>query len=537
MNADLGSSIRVLLVQPVFSKHNLLNFKAAARLVGAYYTCPPLGLLTVAALLPQHWQIRVVDENVRDLTEDDIAWADIVMTGGMLPQQNGILRTLQRAQAHSKPVVVGGIDPTCQPEVYSEADYLVIGEGEVSVPLFVEDFVRGSTTGIYQADRRADLGKEAVTPRFDLVDFQNYLRVDVQFSRGCPYHCEYCAVVELFGRKPRSKTSQQILAELTTLYDLGYRGHINLLDDNFYGSKLHAVKMLKALKPWSEQHGHPFFFSTDASINLSKDAAFLELMRANDFRYVFLGIETPDEEALRLANKHHNLNIPIVEAVRTFNRYGMMVIGGLIVGFDGETDGTSRALIDVVQEAGICLAYPGLLMALPHTRLFERLTEEGRLYGGLPFLMRDVRGDHTTNGLNFVPERPRARVIADYRNILAELFDEANFYQRVQTTVTHLSPNYLHRPGWQRTFGLLRVFVRVSAKATMMPGVGGLYWRTLIQAFWRNPHLVSVVVNMTALYVHFAQQADSIQDILAGQIEEIQSLGEAQYHVMRVGVH
>jgi radical SAM superfamily enzyme YgiQ (UPF0313 family) len=368
MKKLLTESTRCLLVYPASSSENFQNFSAAPRFVGAKYMRPPLGLMTVGALLPQHWQFRLVDENTRPMGNEDLHWAEIILTGSMLPQQRRVLSIIDLAHDAGKPVVVGGPDPTAQPEVYGQADFLVLGEGEVTIPLFLEDLSKGVTSGVYQPHRWADMSA-AVVPRFDLIRFADYVRVDVQFSRGCPYNCEFCNVIELFGRRPRSKSPDQMLAELQTLYDLGYRGNVSLLDDNFLGSRKQGVEMLRVLRDWSRQYHYPFYFSTSASINLVHDQELLELMQENDFRIVFVGIESPDENVLLQIQKRHNTGISVVDAVRTLGAHGMSVVGGFILGFGNETEETARQMVDLIQDTGICLAYAGMLVALPNTQL------------------------------------------------------------------------------------------------------------------------------------------------------------------------
>ena len=276
-----------------------------------------MGLLTVAALLPQHWQFKLVDENVEPLFDEQIEWADIVCTGGMLPQQKGILSVIDRAHQKRRPVVVGGPDPSSQPNLYQSADYLVLNEGEITIPMFIEEWEKGCRKGDYRSKEKADMTK-AVVPRFDLIRFKDYLHVGIQYSRGCPFNCEFCDIIKLYGRKPRTKTPEQIINELQYLYNIGYRGHIDFVDDNFIGNKRDVKKVLAAINEWSIANNHPFYFSTEASINLANDEDLLELMRDVDFRFVFIGIETPETKILELAQKKQNLNIPISWLSRRF---------------------------------------------------------------------------------------------------------------------------------------------------------------------------------------------------------------------------
>ena len=305
-----GGPTKCLLVQTKFSALSFWNYQDVCDIVGAKYPAAPLGLLTVAALLPQQWTFKLVDENVEPLLDEQLLWADIVCTGGMLPQQKSMLEFIGRAHELERLVVVGGPDPTSQPGLYKEADFLVLGEGEITIPMFLRDLEVGITSGTYHSTERANM-LESVIPRYDLIRFRDYIMIGMQFIRGCPFNCEFCDVIELFGRTPRFKTNEQILTELQTLYDLGYRGHIDMVDDNFIGNKKKVKELLREIKAWTIARKYPFYFTTEASVNLADDDELLQLMQDCDFRYVFLGIETPENEILALNNKNQNVNKPI----------------------------------------------------------------------------------------------------------------------------------------------------------------------------------------------------------------------------------
>ncbi|HEY6627175.1 MAG TPA: radical SAM protein, partial [Ignavibacteriaceae bacterium] len=277
---------RCLLIHPKFSPYSFWNFVEVSKIVGAKYQAAPLGLMTVAALLPKEWDIKLIDTNVEPLLDEHFAWADLVFTGGMLPQQIGIHDIINLSHQKNKPVVVGGPDPTSQPHLYQSADFLVLGEGENSIPMFLNDLANGSKRGEYIPTEYADMTK-AVVPRFDLINFNNYIHLNIQFTRGCPFNCEFCDIIELYGRKPRSKTPEQMVKELQALYDLNYRGHIDIVDDNFIGNKKQVKETLRAIKVWSKKNNYPFYFGTEVSINLADDDELLELMRDVDFRLVF----------------------------------------------------------------------------------------------------------------------------------------------------------------------------------------------------------------------------------------------------------
>jgi radical SAM superfamily enzyme YgiQ (UPF0313 family) len=531
----LEESTRCLLVQPGFSGHSFFNFSNVARLVGAKYTAAPLGLMTVAALLPQHWEFKLIDENVEPLTDAHLEWADIVMTGGMLPQQKNILAIGRRARDMGKPVVFGGPDPTQQPHLYAEVEFLVLGEGEVTIPLFIEDLGKGVTSGVYQSDQRADMA-QSVVPRFDLIRFADYMRVGIQFSRGCPYNCEFCDIIELFGRRPRSKTPDHILDELQALYDLGYRGHVDFVDDNFIGNKAKVIEVLEAIHDWSACHGYPFYFSTEASINLAKEDKLLRLMYETDFRYVFVGIESPDEDVLVQIQKKQNHRVSVTDAVRKLTAHGMIVNGGFILGFDGETEHTARRMIDLIQEAGIGTAMVGMLTALPNTQLSRRLEREGRLFHCKGLKVSDTTQDidNTTTGLNFATLRSRIDILRDHSEVLRTVYAPENYFKRVRTTALNLRPNRKYRPGFAESLRRAWAFIRVCRDVGLNPRTGLQYWKTLFRVLASRPNSAGVVVSMSALYTHFGRQAEYVTGMLEDRVELVRRYGEERYNNMMV---
>src|SRR5271166_496166 len=392
---------KVLMIFPRFNTDSFWNYRATCELSGARYPAAPLGLITVAALLPQSWEVRLVNRNTETLTEADLEWADLVMTGGMLFQQPDALRIIEMCRARGTPVVVGGPDVTSTPDIYSSANFRVLGEAEEIIEDFVVAWRSGAEEGVFQAPMGQTDVTRSPTPRFDLLKLEDYLHVGIQFSRGCPFNCEFCDIIELYGRVPRTKTNDQILAELDALYDHGYRGHVDFVDDNFIGNKKNLRTLLPRLKAWLEERDYPFEFSTEASINIADDSELLQAMKDANFFAIFVGIESPDPETLVQMKKKQNTRRNIAECIHKIYSYGMFVTAGFIVGFDTEKASMGQAMIDFIEEASIPVCMIGLLYALPGTQLTRRLAKEGRLHKGHDLMNVEQAGDQCTHGCNF----------------------------------------------------------------------------------------------------------------------------------------
>ncbi|HEY4784391.1 MAG TPA: B12-binding domain-containing radical SAM protein, partial [Bacteroidales bacterium] len=452
--------VKCLIVQTKFSAYSFWNYQEVCDMVGAKYPAAPLGLLTVAALLPQHWTFKLIDENVEPLLDEHVLWADLICTGGMLPQQNNLLQLIDRVHKLNGIIAVGGADPTSQPELYKKADFLVLGEGEITIPMFLEDLKKGATKGIYKSDEKTDMS-QAVIPRYDLIRFRDYIMIGVQFIRGCPFECEFCDIIELFGRTPRYKSTEQVIKELESLYNLGYRGHIDFVDDNFIGNKKKAKELLREIKKWTVEHKYPFYFTTEASVNLADDEELLQLMKETDFRYVFLGIETPENETLALNNKKQNVGKSVTEAVRKIMSYGIVCNGGFIIGFDSDSKNIAENMISCVQDSGICMAMVGLLYGLPNTKLTRRLESEGRLFHNTSTDLSDRDVDQSTSGLNFITKIPRVSVMKNYVRVLEHIYDPANYYKRIVYNGLTLRTAYKHTPDFGTWLIYMRSFLRV----------------------------------------------------------------------------
>jgi radical SAM superfamily enzyme YgiQ (UPF0313 family) len=517
--------MKALLLYPEFSAMGFWNYKEVCHLMGAKYPASPLGLITMAALLPAEWQLRLLDLNTMPLDDADIDSADLVFIGGMLPQQTQFLRLIERVHSRGKKVVAGGPDPTSQPEVYRSADYLVLGEAECSLPLFLAGLAQGASNGTYASAEKPDMAKSPV-PRYDLLELKNYLMIGVQFCRGCPFDCEFCDIIELYGRIPRTKTPQQVVAELDTLYRLGHRGHVDFVDDNFIGHKGKAKEILRAVKVWSEDHGHPFFFSTEASINLADDDELLGLMRDLDFRYVFIGIESADNDVLAGIHKSPNLKRDIVADLHKIYRYGIVVNAGFILGFDGETSDSARKLVEVIERGKIVMSMVGLLFALPNTRLTRRLREERRLLqdtGWLSAAAETAEVDQTTSGLNFITRRPRAEVLGDFLHVLESAYSRRNYFDRCLSVSQALSISPRFKPSWKRKVRYGLAFLKIVFKLGLRPSTSYYYWRNFFTVLFTRISSLESLVNLMAMYLHFARQAKFVSGLMAHNIKVLQA--------------
>ena len=513
---------RVLLVFPRFGASSFWALRDLCAVWGARCPAPPLGLITVAALLPPSWSFRLVDCNAEELRDADIDWADIVMTGGMLPQRPGTLEVMRRAKLRGKPVAVGGPDATSSPDAFSRAEFLILGEAENVLADFVRAWEGGSRTGIFRTERfTVDVATSPV-PRFDLLNFEHYLYIGVQFSRGCPFNCEFCDIIELFGRLPRSKGNAQMLAELQALYDRGYRGHVDFVDDNLIGNKRALKRFLPELIAWQQARGYPFQFSTEASLNLADDAELLGLMRAANFFAIFTGIESPDTETLIHTRKKQNTRRDIADSVHKIYAAGMFVIAGFIVGFDTEGESVAQGMVDCIEATSIPVCMVGLLTALPDTQLSRRLEREGRL---LPIAIpadADAAGDQCTAGLNFKPLRPREEVLADYRSVLQAIYRPGAYFARVREVGRRLM-----RPHHESRFEFRAVVLRLAAlgrlcRQSLRPGLRWHFWRTVFDVLRHNPAALEFVLILCAFYLHLGPFSRHVMAELERQIGELE---------------
>jgi radical SAM superfamily enzyme YgiQ (UPF0313 family) len=492
----------VLMIYPRFAEGTFWNFAGACELFGAKYPTAPLGLITVAALLPPAWNVRLVDRNTEPLNDADLEWADLVMTGGMLPQHFDAIEIIELCRARGKPVAVGGPAVTSVPDLYSDANFQVRGEAEGIIDKFIAAWEAGAREGSFEAEKfTIDVTKSPV-PRFDLLKVEHYLYVGVQFSRGCPFTCEFCDIIELYGRVPRAKTNAQMLNELETLYNLGYRGHVDFVDDNLIGNKKAVKAFLPELKAWLEQHDYPFEFTTEASLNLADDSELLRLMSEANFVGVFVGIESPDADTLVAMRKKQNTRRNIAQSVHRIYAAGLYVTAGFIVGFDSERGSVADAIVELIEEAAIPVCMVGLLYALPNTQLTRRLASEGRLHEELSVASAGGM-DQCTQGLNFDTLRPRSEILSDYKRVLEKVYDPVAYagrLQRLERLLGNSNPNRQVRANHARSrLGGLEIVHRIVSR---LPGAQDTFKRTIIQSAATNPQRLRVIVLLSAFYLH-----------------------------------
>jgi radical SAM superfamily enzyme YgiQ (UPF0313 family) len=484
--------MRALLVYPEFPD-TYWSFRHALAFEGKRAPFPPLGLLTVSAMLPREWERRLVDMNVRGLSEGDIEWADMVFASAMIVQKESLERVVSLCKARGKPVVVGGPYVSTSAEQLPEADHIFVGEAEALLPEFVKDLERGEPKRVYQAAERPALTSTPV-PHFRLADLERYSAMSIQYSRGCPFSCEFCDIIEIYGRVPRTKTNEQVLAELDALHATGWRGLVFVVDDNFIGNKKNVRKLLPDLVDWNERRGRPFSFITEASVNLAEDDALLEMMRRANFRRVFLGIETPVEESLKEAQKGQNTRRNLLDSVRKIQSYGMEVMAGFIVGFDSDPEDIFDRQIDFIRESAIPLAMVGLLTALPDTQLWRRLKREGRL-------LKESVGQNNEAGLNFVPRMETARLVEGYKRILSTIYSPAEYYKRALDCLSHLTQG--PEPRRSRLTSDVAAFARIALVLGVVDGARMEFWRYMKRTLTSHRRNFAHAVTLAAMGYHF----------------------------------
>src|SRR6267142_5092804 len=463
--------MKVLLVNPEFPD-TYWSFRHALPFEGKRCAFPPLGLLTVSALLPQSWERRLVDLNVQKLKASDIEWADMVFATAMLVQKESLRDVVRQSKARGKRVVLGGPYVTTTIEDLPEADHIFLGEAETTLPIFIEDLARGEAKRTYQAAERPPLSATPMA-HFELANLKRYSAMSVQYSRGCPFSCEFCDIIEIYGRVPRTKSNQQMLAEFDALYDLNWRGTVFIVDDNFIGNKKNVRLLLPDIAKWQKDHGFPFSLITESSLNLADDEALLANMRDAGFRRVFIGIETPVEESLHEAQKSQNRG-DLLGSVKKIQSYGMEVMAGFIVGFDNDPMDIFERQIDFIRKSAIPLAMVGLLNALPETQVWKRLEREGRLLG-------EASGNNTVCTFNFKTVMDPALLIQGYQTIMRTIYSPREYYQRALDSMRRTA-QLVSEPQHYDLMNGAASFMRIMVKLGVLDSERKEFWRFLGQA-------------------------------------------------------
>ncbi|QXE89223.1 B12-binding domain-containing radical SAM protein [Geomonas subterranea] len=493
--------MKVLLVYPKYPD-TYWSFHYAMPFIGKKAAFPPLGLLTVAAIIPDSWSMKLTDLNVELLSDDDLRWADYVFISAMTVQRESAREVLARCKALGIKTVAGGpLFSTCHDE-FPEVDHLVLGEAEVTLPRFLADLDHKKPERLYLSDERPDLSRTPI-PRWSLIDMRKYASMNVQYSRGCPFDCEFCDITAMFGHTPRTKTTEQVIAELETLYSRGWRGGVFFVDDNFIGDKRKLkAEVLPAMTAWMEAHRHPFFFYTEASINLADDPHLLELMVAAGFQEVFIGIETPEKDSLRETGKLQNDNRDLLASVRSIQRAGLQVQGGFIVGFDSDSPAIFDKQLRFIQDSGIVTAMVGILMVLRGTKLHSRLASEGRI-------INTANGNNTDTALTFEPKMSPQVLVEGYQRLVKTIYSPDYFYERIMTFLKEYQlsgPSPFSTLQWRdlKAFFRSMLFLGILGKERLH------YWKVFAWTLLRKPRLLPLTITLTIYGFHFRTVSDQI---------------------------
>ncbi len=499
--------MRVLLINPEFPS-SFWSLQQSCELLGRKTLMPPLGLITLAALLPGDWEFRLADLDTRRLLPEDWDWAEIVMLSGMIVQRDGLINLIREAKARHKTVVVGGPFATSVPQdiLAAGADFLVRGEGEITLPIWLAAWRAGETHGVIEPDARPEMTLSPV-PRFDLLNLDDYITLGIQTSRGCPFNCEFCDIVNLYGRKPRYKSPDQVLAELDAIYKLGWRREIFICDDNFIGNQTHARAILGQLIPWMQKHGEPFSFWTQVSANLGQHTAMVDLLTEANFGNVFIGVESPDEAVLVGNRKYQNVKNPLGQSLTNISANGLGVVASFIMGFDQETKGAGDRIRAFVEQHNLPAVMVNLLQAMPNTALWDRLQQENRL------TETGVSADMTDRTFNFQPIRPAAEIVAEYIRTVDWLYEPTNYLARTYRYYLAMRPTRAaagkskspgpgnqkhHLPPQPRREDLVAL-LKLCWRQGVVADFRWQFWRQLVGIWRHNPSRLQKYLSQCAM--------------------------------------
>lgn len=505
--------MKILLVYPEYPE-TFWSLRHALKIMNKKASFPPLGIITVAALLPEVWEKKLVDMNIEALSDNDIQWADYIFISAMVVQRESAKEVIARSKILNKKIVAGGPLFQMEYEAFPEVNHLVLGEGEITLPIFLKDLEEGRPQRFYHSEERPDITKTPI-PKWSLVDQKHYSLMVMQYSRGCPFDCEFCDIVILNGHQPRTKTTQQVIAEFDAIYDSGWREGVFIVDDNFIGNKRKLKEeILPAMIEWNRAHHYIFPLFTEACINLADDEELMDLMAQAGFTAVFIGLETPNEESLTECNKDQNKGRDMISCVKTIQRHGMEVWGGFIVGFDSDPLTIFQDQIDLIQQSGIVIAMVGFLNAPHGTRLYKRLKEENRLIETVNF-----SGNNTDCSINFIPRMKMEVLLKGYLNILKNIYSPREYYERISTFIKEYHPPKL-KIKRRLYFYQVRGFFGSIWHLGIMENGRYDYWKFFFRTLFRHPrNFPYAIIYLTNCGYHFRKVFDTygcmpFQDIL-----------------------
>ena len=485
--------MKILLVYPQYPD-TFWGFKHALKFISKKAAFPPLGLLTVAAMLPGEWEKKFIDMNVTGLSDEDIKWADYVFISAMVVQRDSVKEVIARCKKSGVRTVAGGPLFTTGYREFNGVDHFVLGEAEATLPAFLEDLEKGQARHVYKSNERPDINNTPI-PMWSLINMKQYASMNIQYSRGCPFNCEFCDIIILNGHKPRTRNEGQVLAELDALYNRGWRDGVFVVDDNFIGNKKKLKsEILPAIIKWRKGKKYPFVLLTEASINLADDEELMHLMVEAGFDTVFIGIETPNEKSLAECTKSQNQNRDLAASVKKIQNCGLQVQGGFIVGFDNDPLSIFKNQINFIQKTGIVTAMVGLLNAPPGTRLYRRLKQERRL-------LKAFTGNNTDCSLNFIPKMNHETLINGYKHILDTIYSPKHYYERVKTFLKE------YRPQGEIAGRLQSHYIRAFFKSIWFLGIREkgrrYYWKLFLSTLLKQPRKFPISINLAVYGYHF----------------------------------
>lgn len=485
--------MKILFIYPRYPD-TFWSFRHALKFISKKAAFPPLGLITVAAMVPEEWEKKLVDLNVRSLTDEDILWADYVFISAMSVQRESAKAVIERCRKLGRKTVAGGPLFTAYYDEFENVDHLVLNEAEITLKPFLDDLANGSAKHMYTSSEWADISETPV-PKWDLIEFKYYASMNLQYSRGCPYDCEFCDITVLYGRVPRTKTKEQVISELDSLREHGWKGSVFFVDDNFIGNKNKLKKeILPSIIDWMKDHRHPFYFNTEVSLNSADDEDLMSQMVQAGFNAVFVGIESPNEESLQECKKIPNKRRDLAESVKKIQRFGMQVQGGFIVGFDVDPVSIFDKLTSFIQETGIVTAMVGLLNAPRGTKLYKRLMSEGRL-------LHVFSGNNTDLSINFAPKMNRETLINGYKSVVGRIYSPKEYYARVKNFMRDF------KPPQAKVFRVNFDDIKALVKATVLLGVIAkervYYWRLFFWSLFTRPKLFPMAITFAIYGFHF----------------------------------